>query len=32
MAGLGAKVLQLRSVELARRFNVPLLVLSSFQR
>ncbi len=31
MAGLGAKVLQLRSVELARRFNVPLLVLSSFQ-
>ncbi len=30
MAGLGAKVLQLRSVELARRFNVPLLVLSSF--
>ena len=31
MAGLGAKVLQLRSVELARRFNVPLLVLSSFR-
>jgi aspartate kinase len=31
MAGLGAKVLQLRSVELARRFNVPLVVLSSFQ-
>jgi aspartate kinase len=31
MAGLGAKVLQLRSVELARRFNVPLLVRSSFQ-
>ena len=30
MAGLGAKVLQLRSVELARRFNVPLMVLSSF--
>lgn len=30
MAGLGAKVLQLRSVELARRFNVPLAVLSSF--
>ena len=30
MAGLGAKVLQLRSVELARRFKVPLLVLSSF--
>lgn len=31
MAALGAKVLQLRSVELARRFNVPLVVLSSFQ-
>ena len=31
MAGLGAKVLQLRSVELARRFNVPLVVRSSFQ-
>jgi aspartate kinase len=31
MAGLGAKVLQLRSVELARRFNVPLVVLSSFR-
>jgi aspartate kinase len=30
MAGLGAKVLQLRSVELARRYNVPLVVLSSF--
>jgi len=30
MAGLGAKVLQLRSVELARRFNVPLVVLPSF--
>jgi aspartate kinase len=30
MAGLGAKVLQLRSVELARRFNVPLVVRSSF--
>jgi aspartate kinase len=30
MAGLGAKVLQLRSVELARRFNVPLIVRSSF--
>ncbi len=30
MAGLGAKVLQLRSVELARRFHVPLVVLSSF--
>src|SRR5215469_4669549 len=30
MAGLGAKVLQLRSVELARRYNVPLLVRSSF--
>jgi aspartate kinase len=31
MAGLGAKVLQLRSVELARRYNVPLLVRSSFR-
>jgi aspartate kinase len=31
MAGLGAKVLQLRSVELARRYNVPLVVRSSFQ-
>ncbi|MGH7880250.1 MAG: aspartate kinase, partial [Candidatus Binataceae bacterium] len=30
MAGLGAKVLQLRSVELARRFQVPLVVRSSF--
>ncbi|HKF30266.1 MAG TPA: aspartate kinase [Candidatus Binataceae bacterium] len=30
MAGLGAKVLQLRSVELARRYQVPLLVRSSF--
>ena len=30
MAGLGAKVLQLRSVELARRYNVPLFVRSSF--
>ena len=30
MAGLGAKVLQLRSVELARRYNVPLVVRSSF--
>jgi len=30
MAGLGAKVLQTRSVELARRYNVPLLVRSSF--
>jgi aspartate kinase len=30
MAGLGAKVLQLRSVELARRYSVPLMVLSSF--
>src|SRR5579875_457607 len=26
LAGLGAKVLQLRSVEMARRFNVPLVV------
>ncbi|HKV55450.1 MAG TPA: aspartate kinase [Candidatus Binataceae bacterium] len=31
MAGLGAKVLQLRSVELARRYNVPLVVRSSFR-
>jgi aspartate kinase len=30
MAGLGAKVLQLRSVELARRYSVPLFVRSSF--
>ena len=30
MAGLGAKVLQLRSVELAKRFKVPLIVRSSF--
>ncbi|MGH8011368.1 MAG: aspartate kinase [Candidatus Binataceae bacterium] len=30
MAALGAKVLQLRSVELARLYNVPLLVRSSF--
>jgi aspartate kinase len=30
MAGLGAKVLQTRSVELARRYNVPLVVRSSF--
>lgn len=30
MASLGAKVLQLRSVELARRYNVPLVVRSSF--
>ncbi len=30
MAGLGAKVLQGRSVELARRYNVPLVVRSSF--
>jgi aspartate kinase len=31
MAGLGAKVLQLRSVELARRYDVPLVVRSSFK-
>jgi aspartate kinase len=31
MAGLGAKVLQLRSVELARRYNVELVVRSSFR-
>ena len=30
MAGLGAKVLQIRSVELAQRYNVPLVVRSSF--
>jgi len=30
MASLGAKVLQSRSVELARRYNVPLVVKSSF--
>jgi len=30
LAGLGAKVLQSRSVELARRYNVPLVVRSSF--
>jgi aspartate kinase len=29
MAGLGAKVLQIRSVELAKKYNVPLLVKSS---
>ncbi len=30
MAGLGAKVLQIRSVELAQRYKVPLVVRSSF--
>ncbi len=30
MASLGAKVLQTRSVQFARRFNVPLMVRSSF--
>jgi aspartate kinase len=30
LAGLGAKVLQHRSVEVAKRFNVPLMVRSSF--
>lgn len=30
LAGLGAKVLQARSVELAKRFKVPLVVRSSF--
>ena len=30
LAGLGAKVLQNRSVEVAKRFNVPLMVRSSF--
>ena len=31
MASLGSKVLQIRSVEFAGRYNVPLRVLSSFQ-
>lgn len=31
MASLGAKVLQTRSVELAKKYNVPVRVLSSFQ-
>jgi aspartate kinase len=31
MAALGAKVLQLRSVELAQRYHVPLVVRSSFR-
>jgi len=31
MASLGAKVLQIRSVEFARKYNVPLRVLSSFE-
>ena len=31
MAMLGAKVLQARSVEMAMRFNVPVVVLSSFE-
>ncbi|HCC79817.1 MAG TPA: aspartate kinase, partial [Methylophaga sp.] len=30
MASLGAKVLQIRSVEFAGKYNVPLRVLSSF--
>ncbi|MEW5736566.1 MAG: aspartate kinase [Thermodesulfobacteriota bacterium] len=30
MAGLGAKVLQIRSVEFAKKYNVPLEVVSSF--
>ncbi len=30
MSGLGAKVLQIRSVELARKYQLPLLVKSSF--
>lgn len=30
LAGLGAKVLQIRSVELAQKYNVPLVVKSSF--
>ncbi|MBL1320949.1 MAG: aspartate kinase [Methylophaga sp.] len=32
MASLGAKVLQIRSVEFARNYNVPLRVLSSFKK
>src|SRR5690606_27807258 len=31
MASLGAKVLQIRSVEFASKYNVPLRVLSSFE-
>ena len=31
MASLGAKVLQIRSVEFAGKYNVPLRVLSSFE-
>ncbi len=31
MASLGSKVLQIRSVEFAGKYNVPLRVLSSFQ-
>ena len=31
MAGLGAKVLQIRSVELAQKYNVPILVKSSLK-
>lgn len=31
MASLGAKVLQIRSVEFAQKYNVPLRVLSSFE-
>src|SRR5437870_4192362 len=31
IAGLGARVLQFRSVELARRYHVPLVVRSSFR-
>ena len=30
MADMGAKILQIRSVELARKFKVPLLIKSSF--
>ncbi len=32
MASLGAKVLQIRSVEFASKYNVPLRVLSSFEK
>ena len=31
MSSLGAKVLQIRSVEFASKYNVPLRVLSSFE-
>jgi len=31
MASLGSKILQIRSVEFAGKYNVPLRVLSSFE-